>query len=171
MTTFTRIPLAYWADRVGFPILMSGIGLFILILILVKGQDGLGSLENVLSLLLSLALVIFGIFFFVHHSLPVKIEIDAKDVRIFYLPKKTITIQRKDVIRAKGSSNGMHGGTSNSIAFQKDGKIKYANIMAWYRKEDGGTIPRDEINDVLNLLLNINNDAAAVNEAKLRKGL
>ena len=43
--------------------------------------------------------------------------------------------------------------------------------MAWYRKEDGGTIPRDEINDVLNLLLNINNDAAAVNEAKLRKGL
>ena len=64
MTTFTRIPLAYWADRVGFPILMSGIGLFILILILVKGQDGLGSLENVLSLLLSLALVIFGIFFF-----------------------------------------------------------------------------------------------------------
>ncbi len=167
MTTFIRVPLAYWADRIGMPILFGGIGIFICTLVLVNGRDDLGSLEAILSLVLGAALVIAGIFFYFRHSLPVRIEVDAKDVRVFYIPEKMVNIPRKNVILARGSSNGMYGGTSNSIVYRKDGAIKHANIMAWYRSEKGAVLPRNDINTALNSALNISNLDIARIESRL----
>lgn len=55
MTIFTRVPFAYWADRIGFPFLFSGIGIFLTILILVNGKGELALPETILSLFFSAA--------------------------------------------------------------------------------------------------------------------
>ena len=167
--TFTRVPGWYWADRTTPLVILTGFSVLIAVIGFMRDNvKGLDTASAVFSAIFLSVMFLAGILAFFFYPHPVRIEVDAKEVRVIYRPKKTIVIPRKDVIRATSRGTMPPGGRISGITYMKDGKLKGAKIDAWYRGPNG-LLPRSDIITALNTLLKIDLNKAAVFEAKHRR--
>ena len=153
--TFTRLPWAYWTDRVAALILFGGVGLFCIgmtTMVVLKGQTELGPLP-ILGPLLGAGSILFGTWIF-FQPFPFRIEIDEQELRVIHRPKKTVIIPRSDIIRATlvGPTRGRNG----AVLYRKDGKKVSQVIGFGYRSDADGTVyPQMSVCAEINRILNI----------------
>lgn len=138
MKIFTRSPWAYWGDRIFLAVLLCGVGMFFVIapfMIVADGQTNLGPVP-ILGPVLGSIMFIAGIWAF-FQPWPMRLEVDAKGVRIVHRPAKIVTIARNNILGAT-SRAVPRGGSAFGIVYKDNtGKVRGVKLYGGWRSSDG----------------------------------
>ena len=153
MTVFTRVPFWYWSDRVGVLCLFLLIGALMVGAGVRVAQSG-SSVDRwmVYMIPVGIAMLVPGLWFFSRPT-PIAVEIDAKEIRVQYQPEKTLTIARKDFVRAE--LLGMSAYRAYGILYRDGDTMRTAVIGHHFVGQDGTAYPRTEIIDAINNALGV----------------
>lgn len=144
MKTFTRSPWAYWGDRIFIAVLLCGLGALFAIgtwMMVAQGRTDLGPMP-IIGPVLGVVLFVIGIWAF-FQPWPTRMEIDAKEVRVFFRPTKILTIARKNIVGAKTRAVP-RGGSAFGIVY-KDAKGKTRGVKLY----GGWGLNEKKLNDIL----------------------
>lgn len=148
-TVFTRVSWSYWGDR------LTVFGIFI-----IMGATLIGAgisvtrggnpyeMPTVFSIPIGILLILAGLWFS-SRPFPIAVEIDDNEIRVQYKPQKTVTIPRKNFIRARWIIHAKGTG-SYRIFFNENGKERYLSIGDNFVDQDGAHYPREKIVDAIN---------------------
>lgn len=146
----------YWGDRITILVIICGTGAFFFfgtLKLVADGEPNLGPVPIVGPLLGGIMMILGVMTFF--RPWPTRIEIDAKEVRVFHRPEKTVTLPRKIVIGAAYKSAVPGGGNYGILYTDEKGKRRAVNIYGGWRGDDGTTYLKLSIAKAINAVLGI----------------
>lgn len=153
MIVFTRVQFWYWSDRVGVLCLFLLMGALMVGAGVRVAQSG-SSVDGwvVYMIPVGIAMFVLGLWLFSRPT-PIAVEIDATEVRVQFQPKKTLTIARKDFVRAELLGMGAH--RAYGILYRDGNTMHTAVIGHHFVDQDGVVYPRTEIIDAINKTLGV----------------
>ena len=148
MTTFTRIPWAYRVDRGALSAPLAGIGIAIAVGALANDSFAVEWGQSLRRLVLSGIILATAAWFHFNYSLPIRIEVDEREVRVVYLPQGVVILPRTLItsVRLVRRNRSYHVG----ICYVRDGTTDSAIIDANYLRGDGTRLKGNAIIEALN---------------------